>query len=57
MVMRFLTNANFSESDLKLGLSKEIHTSLEFPDNLVTQLPNELKLDCFLYCWLEYKGV
>jgi len=57
MVMRFLTNASLGESDLKLGLGKEIHPSLEFPGYLVTQIPNELKLDCFSYSWLEYKGV
>eukprot|EP00102_Acyrthosiphon_pisum_P018599 XP_016655809.1 PREDICTED: uncharacterized protein LOC107882243 [Acyrthosiphon pisum] len=57
MVMRFLTNASLGESDLKLGLGKEIHPSLEFPSNLVTKIPNELKLDCFSYSWLEYKGV
>ncbi|KAF0711078.1 Uncharacterized protein FWK35_00032328 [Aphis craccivora] len=35
MVMRFLTNASLGDSDLKVGLGKEIHPSLQFPGNLI----------------------
>jgi len=49
MVMHFLTNASLGDSDLKLGLGKEIHPSLGFPGSLITQFPNKLKLECFSY--------
>lgn len=44
MLIGFLTNSSLCEQDLKLGLGKEIFPFYEFPDYLVDQLPDELKL-------------
>lgn len=57
MVMRFLSNVGLNEQDLKLGLGKEVYPSLEFPNYLVTQLPDEIRLNCFSFSLIEYKGI
>lgn len=57
MVMRFLSNVGLNEQDLKLGLGKEVNPSLEFPNHLITQLPDELRLSFYSFSWIEYKGI
>lgn len=57
MVMRFLSNVGLNEQDLKLGLGKEINPILEFSNDIISQLPDKLRLHCFSFSWIEYKGI
>lgn len=57
MVNRLLSGTNFSDKNLKLGLGKLINCSSEFPQSIITQLPEELKTNCHKASWLEYKSI
>lgn len=57
MVNRLLSGTNFSDKNLKLGLGKLINCSSEFPQSIITQLPKELKTNCYKASWLEYKSI
>lgn len=57
MVNRLLLNTAFKDQNLKLGIGKCINSSSEFSQKIFTQLPKELKINCFLASWLEFKGI
>jgi len=56
MINRLLLNNKFKDQNLKLGLGKCINSSSEFSPTIFTQLPKELKTNCFLALWLKFKG-
>lgn len=57
MVNRLLLNTNIIDQQLKLVLGKYINCFSEFLQTIITQLPIELKFNCFKASWLEYKGI